>query len=556
MEKAARRESSHIVSLFTCLFVLFILLGFSTAHGQTTGSISGHVYESNCTTPINGVEINAYPTWSDAMYSSVSDVNGEYIIDDLPEGNYYVVVFPDEGQNYVPEYYENIVRSIYNTPDIVPVTAGEDIILNDICLDEGATISGTVYETGSPTTFITDASVTALDYDTGVYGGDVTDEYGEYEIIGLPAGDYIISVYPYDQNYVREYYENASSYSDATPVIVSIAGESIDIDFELDPGGSISGIVYESDGTTPITNSQVLVLSSPCYSPGDPYSILGIAYTDSSGEYTVSGLSAGEVYVLAYGTMSEIEGMPEYIRNWYDDAFSCEEADAVTVTVGTDKDYIDFRLYTYSDSDTDNMPDQWEIVYFGDLSNDGFGDSDNDGISDVDEYTKGAAPKEVYTEDQTDDDDDDDDDGGDGGGGGGIFGAINIDDVLGYHLDGITKKGTRIYMPVTNGFKALKGAQTHIKGFSPALADLIRGGFESIERIAEPKKEGLLYRLGTYGFPVLGKIAELYLKAVGSEQLMTDAYSDTMISVTEFEKLRQQGIAVSPHVVKGAAEEP
>jgi hypothetical protein len=147
-----------------------------------------------------------------------------------------------------------------------------------------------------------------------------------------------------------------------------------------------------------------------------------------------------------------------------------------------------------------------------------------------------------------------DDGGGGGGGGGGIFGAISINDVIGYHLDGITKNGTRIYMPVTNGFKALKGAQTHIEKFAPTLAHLIRGGFESLERRAEANKEGFLYRIGTYVYPILGKIAELYLDAVDSQEFMTNAYSGTMIGVNEFNKLYQQGIAVSPHIVKGTEQ--
>ena len=47
------------------------------------------------------------------------------------------------------------------------------------------------------------------------------------------------------------------------------------------------------------------------------------------------------------------------------------------------------------------------------------------------------------------------DDRGGSGGGGGIFGAISINNVIGYHLDLISKNGTRIYMPVTSGFKTL-----------------------------------------------------------------------------------------------------
>jgi parallel beta-helix repeat protein len=136
-----------------------------------------------------------------------------------------------------------------------------------------------------------------------------------------------------------------------------------------------------------------------------------------------------------------------------------------------------------------------------------------------------------------------------GGGGGGIFGTINVHDVIGYHLDGVKKDGTRVYMPVTEGFKALKGAQTQIEGFAPGLARIIRGIFDSLENKAESNKNGLLYKTGTYLLPLLGKIAEYYLEIVGSKELMINAYSNTTISISEFDKLHQYGMAIAPHVV-------
>ena len=144
---------------------------------------------------------------------------------------------------------------------------------------------------------------------------------------------------------------------------------------------------------------------------------------------------------------------------------------------------------------------------------------------------------------------DDDTDGGGGGGGGGIFGEISIRDVLGYHYDGSRSDGTGVYMPVTSAYKALKGAQTHVEGFSPGIASFVRSGFEFLEQKAENDKDGLLYRVGTISFPVFGKIAEYYLDMVGAERLKAEAYSNTTISIDEFKNLEQQGKAVAPHRV-------
>jgi parallel beta-helix repeat protein len=44
------------------------------------------------------------------------------------------------------------------------------------------------------------------------------------------------------------------------------------------------------------------------------------------------------------------------------------------------------------DSDSDNMPNFWEYLYFGDLSHDATTDADNDGLNDFDEFQRGTDP--------------------------------------------------------------------------------------------------------------------------------------------------------------------
>jgi hypothetical protein len=141
--------------------------------------------------------------------------------------------------------------------------------------------------------------------------------------------------------------------------------------------------------------------------------------------------------------------------------------------------------------------------------------------------------------------------GGDGGGGSyGIFGDIVKSSVIGYHLDGWTAEGIEIYMPVTQTFKALKGAQEYVRNFAPNLARVVRECFDFLERKADADKEGFLYNLGTKLFPVLGKIAEESLELIGEEHFINEAYSNTTISVEEFNKLKKQGRAVTQKTVK------
>jgi len=137
-----------------------------------------------------------------------------------------------------------------------------------------------------------------------------------------------------------------------------------------------------------------------------------------------------------------------------------------------------------------------------------------------------------------------------GSGGGGIFGDIVKSTVIGYHLDGLTTEGVQIYMPVTKGFKALKGAQEYVNSFAPNLASFIRECFDQLEQRADADKAGFLYQFGTHVFPVLGRVAEWGLKLIGEDEYIKNAYCTTTISVDNYRELEGKGLAIAPKVVK------
>lgn len=68
----------------------------------------------------------------------------------------------------------------------------------------------------------------------------------------------------------------------------------------------------------------------------------------------------------------------------------------ITVTASDGKLYANQKVmltvFPEGDSDGDGLDDEWEILYFGDLSHDGSADFDGDGISDKDEYLQGTDP--------------------------------------------------------------------------------------------------------------------------------------------------------------------
>ena len=384
---------------------------------ETGATISGNVKDSNGN-PLADAQISAYSSSSMISSYDTSDENGDYTVMGLPAGSFYVQAYPPENQNYIKEYYNNAYY--YTGATTVNINAGGSAAGINFQFEIGGIITGMV--TDSSGSGIVDIELRALD--TNVYPLDwaATSPDGTYTIMGLPPGNIYVKAYTYGEDYISEYYNNALTLDTATQVTVATGQTTGSIDFQLEIGGSVSGHIYETDGVTPIAEASVYAFTEPCLGmmmgEVDP---IGYGYTDSTGAYTIDGLPAGNVYVLARPMIFDDTGLaPRYLREWYSNAYSCEEADAVAVTSGADTGGINFNLESAADSDGDQLPDQWEIFYFGDItSSNGDGDNDGDGNRNSMEYMDGTAPI-VLDSGETDGtpEIDNNDDDGDGGGGG------------------------------------------------------------------------------------------------------------------------------------------
>ncbi len=256
----------------------------SVTNGSTTtlnlssadGAISGTVTDSS-QDPIEGAILIITGT---EIRTTASDADGDYLVTGLLAGTYNIKVLSCGA--HIGTALEDVV-----------VVANTETTNQDFTLATGGTISGTVSDT---TGGISGAVVTAVsETDPNYSASTLTDSSGDYSVGGFLTGTYMIIV-------------QADSYvSDSeTNVSVTSGEDSADHDFTLGTsGGSISGTVYESDGTTAIEGALV-----SCYCQGKS---MVNTITDSNGNYSLPLLQPGTYEVNAFAVGFQLETLADVV---------------------------------------------------------------------------------------------------------------------------------------------------------------------------------------------------------------------------------------------------
>lgn len=223
------------------------------------GSVSGHVYHSTLTTPLNGTNVSIQI--GAITLTVMSDESGSYNLTGVPEGTYSIMASRDG-------FYPTTLTSI-------TVTRGNRTNDVDFYLTEEPTrLYGTVR---SESLLLNGVNITVVG--TTYFNTSAAD--GTYEIWNLTAGTYVIIA-------------SKSRYADAEffDVVVPQGGSAkLDINMVRLPGGVISGRVANSQSKTPLVNVLVSIVSPELQTTS--------VSTNTYGEYELPGLEPGN-YVLRF----------------------------------------------------------------------------------------------------------------------------------------------------------------------------------------------------------------------------------------------------------------
>ena len=154
-------------------------------------------------------------------------------------------------------------------------------------------------------------------------GNTTTSASGTYTVGGLAGGSYRVHVNATAQGIPIQYYVGSPTPEGATAVDVVDDTETPNINFTMATAGRIVGTVFQSDGTTPISEADVWATRFDGKGGGRG------ARTESDGRYAIDGLASGTYRVAA---AAEGQG---FVHEYYNEAAEFELATAVVVVTAT-----------------------------------------------------------------------------------------------------------------------------------------------------------------------------------------------------------------------------
>lgn len=293
-------------------------------------TIAGTITQTGGGFPVGGyVEARKYSPTTGVDYSTSASgtigANGEYVISPLPSGQFVLQVKPPNGSSYVGQFYTNAYTAATATP--ISLTTAQHRTGFDMQLVMGATISGTV--TGPASVPAAGVRV-ELWQNHPIYGdfGDkdfvVTNASGGYSFTGLQPGSYSLRFNAVGTAWASEWFTDQADPLAATPVVVTAAQVRTGTDAQLAAGATISGTITDAATHLPLEGYANVERRNS----DNTWENIGYAEANASGNYSVTGLSAGTYRVSLEGPQFD------YAIEYSGDSFYADTAEQITLAAG------------------------------------------------------------------------------------------------------------------------------------------------------------------------------------------------------------------------------
>ncbi len=319
--------------------------------------VAGHVYDAD-TNALTGGYVGAYryPAQNSQWYNTGVNRHGAYRLL-APTG--VLAISASEFYGFIGQQYADPVT---NT---AAGTAGIDFYL-----EPGAIISGQVLADGNPLGNVqVQAFVTIYMQGGGSYEQGVawvgTDANGYYTLMVQPGVEYGVRTQaPEGTTWLRQYYNNELDAASATLVTPTLDVPAIDINFNLQPGATISGRVLVDGNPQADVQVEANIITD---FGGGSWSSYGVEWnnTDANGYYTLV-VQPGVNYGIRVWRPS---GDGSMFGIYYSNTTSGLSATLVTPTLDVPVTDINFALTGTvtppADGDGNGLPDWWELQHFG-----------------------------------------------------------------------------------------------------------------------------------------------------------------------------------------------
>ena len=308
------------------MHIIFLICFLIMADTVKAAEIQGTVVRQVDSQPLENFKVIA-ASENNETFSTLTVSDGTYVVYDLPEGKYTVMVEPEDDTDYLPLYYDNIF--VPEDAVLVDVTEDQPVQGIDFAIAKAGQISGELIRASNGQA-VEDLQVSASRKNGEVYSVKSTED-GTYIIKGLIPGEYQVEINP-DED-LKMYYNNVFQSDQLTYVNVGLGEKVYGISFQVVTGGKITGTVFEGHTGLPLNNMEVLAVQGGLSS--------GTAIIDTNGFYTIQGLLSGDYIVkINPGKNSS------YIEEYWQDVFDINLASPVTVSVNQTTPEIDFDVVT------------------------------------------------------------------------------------------------------------------------------------------------------------------------------------------------------------------